>query len=82
MDLYVDIIQYLTVWEFMLMGDFNAHTKALQNPLHNWSKDVFWAQRIDLELVGLHRMSNDALGPTTAHGRHLWQLLDLDMMRF
>ena len=71
MDLYVDIIQYLTVWEFILLGDFNAHTRALQSPLHNWSKNVFWTQGIDLVLVGLHRMSDDALGPTTTHGRHL-----------
>ena len=82
MDLYVDIIQYLTIWEFILLGDFNAHTRALQTPLHKWSKDVFWTQGIDLELVGLHRMSDDALALNKSHGRHLWQLLHLDLMGF
>jgi hypothetical protein len=31
-------------------------------------------QGIDPDLVGLHRMSDDALGPTTVYGKHLLQM--------
>jgi hypothetical protein len=73
-DLYVDITQYSTVGEVILLGDFNSCTRALQIPLHDRSEDVFCIQEIDPESVGLHRMSDDALGPFTAYGRYLLHL--------
>lgn len=40
-DLYTDITKYLADREIILMGDFNARTRDLQIPLHDWSEDVF-----------------------------------------
>jgi hypothetical protein len=73
-DLYTDITQYSVVGEVILLGDFNARTRDLQIPLHDRSEDVFCTQGIDPDSVGLHRMSDDALGPTTVYGKHLLQL--------
>jgi hypothetical protein len=73
-DLYADITQYSMVGEVVLLGDFNSCTKALQIPLQNQSDDVFYIQEIDPKLVGLHRMSDNALGPLTAYGWHLQHL--------
>ena len=56
------------------MGDFNARTRDLQIPLHDRSKDVFCNRGIDPTFVGLHRILEDVLGPTTAYGKHLLQL--------
>lgn len=56
------------------MGDFNAHTRDLQIPLHDRSEDVFCTRGIDPTSVGLHRISEDSSGPTTAYGKHLLQL--------
>ena len=67
-DLYVDIAQYSTVGEVILLGDFNSRTRALQIPLHNWFEDVYCIQEIDPESVGFHRMSDDALGTLTTYG--------------
>jgi hypothetical protein len=64
-DLYTGITQYSVVGEVILLGDFNAHTKDLQVPLHYQSEDVLCTQGIDQDSVGLPRMSDDALGPTT-----------------
>lgn len=73
-DIYADITQLSSVGEVILIGDFNSHTRSLQIPFHNQSEDVFCIQEIDLASVGLHRMSDDALGPLTPYGRHLLQL--------
>jgi hypothetical protein len=73
-DLYVGITQYSTVGEVVLLGDFNSHTKALQIPLHDWLDDMFCIREIDPESVGLHWMSDDALGPLTSYGWHLLHL--------
>ena len=74
LDLYIDIFQYSTMGEVILLGDFNAHTKALQIPLHDRSQDMFCIEEMNFESVGLHRLSEDALGPITAYGRQLLQL--------
>lgn len=73
-DLYTDITQYCVVAGVILPGDFNARTRDLQIPLHDRSEDVFCTQGIDPNSVGLHQMSNDALGPITVYGKHLLQL--------
>lgn len=66
MDLYVGITEYSVDGEVILLGDFNTHTKDLQVPLHDRSEDVFYTTRLDPAVVGLHRISENALGPTTA----------------
>jgi hypothetical protein len=73
-DLYTGITQYSVVGEVILLGDFNTRTRDLQTPLHDRSEDMFCTRGIDPESVGLHRLSDDALGPITAYGRHLLQL--------
>jgi hypothetical protein len=73
-DLYVGFTQCSMVGEVVLLGDFNSCTRALQILLHDWSYDMFYIQEVDLELVGLHRISDDALGPLTTYGRHLLHL--------
>ena len=35
---------------------------------------MFYAKGIDSNSLGLHRMSDDALGPTTVYGKHLLQV--------
>jgi hypothetical protein len=54
----------------ILLGDFNSRTRSLQNPLHDQSDDMFCIQEIDPKSVGLHRMSNNALGLLKTYGRH------------
>ena len=73
-NLYTDITQYSVVGEVILQGDFNARNRDLQIPLHDRLEDVFCTQGIDPDLVGLHRMSDDALGPIAVYGKHLLQL--------
>lgn len=70
-DLYTDITKYSTVGEVILIGDFNARIRDLQIPLHDRSEDVFCTRGMDLTSVGLHRISEDSSGPTTAYGKHL-----------
>ena len=74
MDLYTGITQYFADGEVILMGDFNGRTKNLQVPLHDRSEDVFCTTGPDPAAVGLHQISEDALGPTTAYGKHLLHL--------
>jgi hypothetical protein len=62
------------VREVVLLGDFNSYTTALEIPLHNRSNDILCIQEINTESVGLHWMSDDALGPLIAYGRHLLHL--------
>jgi hypothetical protein len=73
-DLYIGITQYLEIGEVILLVDFNAHTIALQIPLHDLSEDAFCTHEMDLKTMELHRLSDDALGPITAYGRHLLHL--------
>jgi len=47
LDLYISIIQYSIMGDIILLGDFNACTRALQIPLHDRSEDVFCIQEID-----------------------------------
>ena len=56
------------------MGNFNARTRDLQIPLHDRSDDVLCIEGLDPVSVGLHQTSEDALGSTTAYGKHLLQL--------
>lgn len=72
-DLYTGITQYSVVGEVILLGDFNARTRDLQIPLHDQLEDAFCTQGINPDSVGLHRMTNDALGPTTVYGKPLLQ---------
>jgi hypothetical protein len=74
MDLYASIIQYSMMGDVILLGDFNARTRALQIPLHDRSEDVFCIQETDPDSVGLQWASDDASGPLTGYGRHLLQL--------
>jgi hypothetical protein len=74
LDLYVGIIQYSTMGDIILLGDFNARTRALQIPLHDRSEDVFCIQETDPDSVGLQRLFDDVSGPLTGYGRHLLQL--------
>ena len=71
MDLYTGITQYSANREVILMGDFNARTRDLQVPLHDRSEDVLCTEGLNPVAVGLHRTSDDSLGPTTAYGKHL-----------
>ena len=73
-DLYTVITKYSADGEVILMGNFNAYTRDLQIPLHDQSEGVFCTWGIDPTSVGLHRISEDVLGSTTAHGKHLLQL--------
>ena len=69
-DLYTDITKYSTDGEIILMGYFNARTRDLHIPLHDRSEDVFCTRGMDPTSVGLHRISKDSLGPTTAYRKH------------
>lgn len=73
-DLYIDITQYSADGEVILIGDFNARTRDLQITLHDQSEDVFCTKGIELDSVGLYRISDYALGPTTVYGKHLLHL--------
>jgi hypothetical protein len=74
-DLYANITQYSTVGEVILIGDFNSRTKIPPRFLSTTGQRTCSASKeIDPASVGLHWMSDDALGPLTAYGRHLLQL--------
>ena len=60
--------------EVILLGDFNARTRALQIPLHESSEDMFYIQEIDPDSAGLQQLSDDPLGPLTGYYKHLLQL--------
>lgn len=70
-DLYSYINKFSAVGDVILTGDFNARTKDLQTPMHHWTKDIFCTRGIDPTTIGMHRTSEDHLGPTTAYGRYL-----------
>jgi len=72
-DLYSDITRFSAIGDVILMGHFNARTKDLQTPMHDWTKDIFCTQGIDSTTIGMHRTSEDHLGPTIAYGRYLLQ---------
>lgn len=42
--------------------------------MHDRTKDIFCTRGIDSTTIGMHRTSEDHLGPTTAYGRYLLQL--------
>jgi hypothetical protein len=42
LDLYANIIQYSTVGEVIVPGNFNAHTRFHQIPLHDQAKHVLF----------------------------------------
>lgn len=70
-DLNSGIAQYLVFGTIILLGDFNARTIVLQTPLHDQSENMFCTQEVEPELLGLHWMSKDTLGPIIAYGQHL-----------
>jgi hypothetical protein len=74
MDLYASINKYSTMGDVILLGDFNACTRALQIPLHDRSKDMFCIQERNPDLVGLQQTLDGAFGALTGYGRHLLQL--------
>ena len=70
-DLYVDISQYSTVGKVILLSDLNACTRALYIPLHDLLEDMLSIREIDAKSMGLHQISDNALGPFTTYGHHL-----------
>jgi hypothetical protein len=72
-NLYIDITQYSTIGEVILLGDFNTRTRALQIPLHNRFEDVFCTQRW-IRDSGTSQIVRRCFRPITTYGRHLLQL--------
>jgi len=66
-----NIIQYSTLKAIILQGDFNACTGTRQIPLQDRLEDALCLQEIELASVGFHNISDDAMGPLSAYGRHL-----------
>ena len=62
-DLCETISQFAALGDIIILGDFNARTKALQTPLYDRRSDSMCSTEIDPTSLGLHRLSEDAIGP-------------------